>query len=223
MITDIKITSLPVGIITDSHTDLTNLEKLKDKYNQIICLGDFTSTRKPLGWENDKSITALRKSGIPCLRGNHEQCIYNLKTSKFPLPFTYDISEENLDFIGNLPIGFRLILPNQNNLLCFHNKPDELGGRGLSPITDLQLMKEYPIDVSTTAVITGHNHMAWLKQFVNLGVEFIRCASLKDGGYAEIAKDGLVYLKNLNPIVEACSNWLKDLVVDVEEVDFKPY
>lgn len=197
MIQDIEIKSLPVGIVTDSHTDLTNLEKLKSQYSQLICLGDFTSTKKIMGHDNDISVTAFRESGIPCLRGNHEEFIRKVKTGTWPLPFAYSLSRENRKFIASLPIGFRLLLPNGDKLLCFHNRPNEVGGASKNPWDVLDLIRDYPIDCHTTAVLTGHTHTSLIRGYKELDVKFVRCASLQDGGYAEIDENGKVRLKHL--------------------------
>jgi hypothetical protein len=219
MIADIEVKSLPVGIITDSHTDLVNLEKLKDKYSQLICLGDFTSTHKVMGNENDNAVSRMRESGIPCLMGNHEAFIHKVKTGTWPLPFAYSLSRKNLDFIGGLPIGFRLLLPNDTTTLCFHNRPNDLGGHGVSPMDVIDLISEYPIEYNTSAVVTGHNHLGLIRGYKELDVKFVRCASLKDGGFAEIDKDGKICLKNLNYSVEYEDWWKKYAeLIDAEAI-----
>lgn len=224
MIQDIHINKLPVGIVTDSHTHLDNLEKLKEKYEQIICLGDFTSVRKPTGSANNDSVTAFRESGIPCLRGNHEEYIHKLKTATIPLPFAFDISKKNLDFIGGLPVGFRLILPNGLTTLCFHNRPNSLGGHGGNPQDIADLWYDYPIDETTSSVITGHNHLGIIRGYKGFDVKFVRCASLKDGGYAEIDEKGLVRLRNLHNTLENEEWWQKYCdIVDAQIVSETVY
>lgn len=193
---DIDITEFPVAIVSDSHMDLGNLERLRAKYKQIICLGDITSSNHPFSKGNDKSVTFFKKHGIPCLKGNHEQCIQDLK--KKHVPFMYHLSETNLDYLASLPVGFRLHLPSGRNALCFHNHPNHLGGHTGSPRRFLDLFRNYPIDSDTTFVATGHEHVGFCIGYKGFLCKFLRCPALKDGGYLELQNSYSIEFKNLN-------------------------
>ena len=149
----------------------------------------------------------MRESGIPCLLGNHEAFIYKAKTKG--LPFAYSLSKKSLDFIGSLAVGFRLLLPNGTTSLCFHNKPRELGGSGRNPRDVFDLITDYPIEYDTAAVFTGHNHSGLIRNYKEVDVNFVRCASLKDGGYAEIDEKGKIRLRNLHNTLSFEELWDK--------------
>lgn len=77
-IQEIQVTKLPVVIITDTHTNITLIRKLREMYpdNQFICLGDITFLFAKAGDEfNKHSINYFMESNIPCLFGNHEEHI----------------------------------------------------------------------------------------------------------------------------------------------------
>lgn len=207
MIVDYRVENdTSVAIITDSHMDLVNVKAVIEKYENVICLGDITDVRKATGSRNDESISFFRENKIPCLRGNHEQFICDVKNKK--VPFIYSISDENLEYLNNLPIGFRLYFPNGKNALFFHNSPKELGGAGNSPFYTEDFVNNFPINRDTTAVVTGHNHVSLFRGFDGISTEFIRCGSIKDGSYASIDDVGYVLFHNLYlPLVDMNFSW----------------
>src|SRR5687768_7494369 len=119
-IREIHIT-FPCVVFSDSHTNLSNIKKLKELYpnSQFICLGDFTYLFAKDGEKfNEYSIQYFIDNNIPALEGNHESFIVGASyDDKFVTqrvlgnPPNFNLSPKHLQFLGNLPRGFKLILP----------------------------------------------------------------------------------------------------------------
>src|ERR1041384_2475697 len=125
-IQEIKVTKFPVILFSDSHTNTRNVDKLKELYpgKPLISLGDLTFLfAKPGEKWNSKSIQYFIDNKIPCLLGNHEQ--YVLHESRF----VHDITTEQFKFLKSLPIGIKLVLPNNKHYLLFHHLPDRKSTR----------------------------------------------------------------------------------------------
>lgn len=166
-IQEIKINKFPAVIFSDSHTNLSNIKKLKELYpdSQLICLGDFTFLfAKPGEQFNNHSIQYFIDNKIPALLGNHESYIVGVERGNSfvfgkilgDTP-EYDLTIQHLNFLEKLPIGFKLILPNGNNYYCFHNEPKDLWGHTCEIPTDI-FRKTFLFDNKTVAVIQGHLH-----------------------------------------------------------------
>lgn len=200
-IQDIYITNFPLVILTDTHTNLVNLKKLQGLYSnaQFICLGDITSLWSKAEKYNEHSIKYFRESNIPCLKGNHEEHIFQCQRGgkqylfrAIPSFGEYDISEESLKFIQNLPIGFKIHLPNGKHYLAFHNTPDDLWGFN-DNISKEKFLNTYPINKNTIGVICGHHHKSFIKEFDDIEAKFIGVGALKDKRYAILTDNGLLH------------------------------
>jgi predicted phosphodiesterase len=202
-IQDIKIDKFPVVILTDTHTNLANIKKLQGLYPscQFICLGDITSLWSKVGQFNENSIKFFIDNKIPALKGNHEEHIAACQRGGSQYIFRaipsfgeYDISQESLDFISNLPIGFKLNLPNGKNYLCFHNRPHDLWGFNEPPKTLEAFQKVYPIDKDTLGILSGHLHKPFKKDFTDFNLSFNIVGQLdKFGSYALITEEGIIH------------------------------
>jgi predicted phosphodiesterase len=160
-IQEIQIKEFPVVVFSDSHTNLSNIKRLKDLYpnNQFICLGDITFLyAKPGETRNSASIAYFMDNKIPCLLGNHDQ--YVLSTTQF----IHDITSEQLYFLNKLPIGLKLVLPNGDNYYCFHNEPNNLWNFPYD-IDDQYLKSNYFFDDKTIGIIQGHFHLNRVDNF----------------------------------------------------------
>ncbi len=176
-IQEIKIDKLPVIIISDSHCNLSNIKKLKELYpnNQFICLGDicflFAKAGEPY---NKHSINYFIENKIPCLKGNHEEHIINCAESdsgnsliifkaipRFDehssLFDNYGLDKNHLNYLKSLPIGFKIILPNGENYLAYHNKPKELWSF-TENLSEKSFLEVYNPDNKCRGIIIGHHH-----------------------------------------------------------------
>ena len=187
-IQEINVTKFPLVIISDPHTNIRKIRLIKEEYshNQIICLGDITFLFAKKGDKfNELSVKYFIKNKIPCLQGNHDQ-----------LCDEYGLKEAERDYLQKLPRGFKLLLPDGSNYLCFHNRPNDLWGYTEEDFSKEDFLKTYPINDKTKAVIIGHNH----RHFINIydGIDcYLFCVGRlsKDGEYALLTENGLALQK----------------------------
>ncbi len=178
---EIVIDKFPLVIITDVHTDLLNVYRIKQKYPelQIVCLGDICDLYKKDN-SNANIITYFNNTKIPCLRGNHDEYFASTNMHGFHLN----------TYVDNMPIGFKLILPDGSNYLCFHNRPKDLWGFTDSLNKD-EFFNTYPVDKDTKGVIIGHQHRNFMINYNNPECWLIGVGALKFGDYALLSLKGV--------------------------------
>lgn len=211
---EIEVKEFPLVIITDTHTNITNIRKLKEIYsnNKFICLGDITFlfSKVKEKW-NEKSIQYFIDNQIPCLEGNHESHIlgcstgdsfvkvlpkYNEGESVLAESDIYDLTQQHIDYLKGLPRGFKLILPDESNYICFHNRPNDLWSFTEETFTKDEFIKTYPWNNKTKAVLIGHNHRNFVVEYNNFLIKLICIGRLsKDGDYALLTENGIEFKK----------------------------
>ena len=138
----------PLTIVSDTHNNLKDLRRIIHDNPNIISLGDFTSLFDKEGKFNIHSIQFFKDKKIPTLKGNHEETVQTMDSTLI----------EHSEFLNQLPIGFKLILPDKTHYLCFHNRPNDLW-TFYEKVPSWEEFKEiYPIDSQTRGVIIGHHH-----------------------------------------------------------------
>ncbi len=196
-IPEIKIDKFPVIIFTDSHADISSIIRLKELYptNQFICLGDITFLfSKPGETYNTLSIQYFIDHKIPTLLGNHEQHILSCSTgnslrialnkfdefSHFTDEDKYNLTQQHIDYLKSLPIGFKLILPNKTNYLLFHHAPDDLWSHyDENNLTENEFREKYSmIDENTLAIIHGHLHKNFTVKYPTIKTKRISVGQL---------------------------------------------
>ena len=198
-IKEIIVNKFPLIIITDTHTNIASIEKIRKLYpkNQIICLGDITFAFDKITRRNSQSIQSRRNSQsiqyflnkkIPCLRGNHDDFIADSTD--------FDITYEEKEYLKNLPIGFKLVLPNGKNYLCYHNRPEDLWSFTEEAFKEFAFIKTYPVENNTLGVLIGHNHRHFIIDFPNINAKLICVGRLKkDNEYALLDENGVQFKK----------------------------
>ncbi len=176
VIQEIKV-SFPLAIITDTHTNTTNITKVRNLYPNLICLGDITFFQDADSIYNPKSVQYFIDNKIPCLRGNHEE----IMEDKVP----------QQDYLKNLPIGFKLVLPDGTHYLCFHNRPYDLWSFTEESFTKEDFFRTYPVNEKTRAVIIGHHHRYFVNDYSSHKLIAIGRLS-KDGAYAVLTEERLI-------------------------------
>ena len=76
----------------------------------------------------------------------------------------YDLNQQHIDYLRNLPRGFKLILPNGKNYYCFHNEPKNLWNFP-DKINQEYFKNNYIFDSNTIGVIQGHLHLSKIDNF----------------------------------------------------------
>ena len=210
-IQDIHIKSFPAIIFSDSHTNLTNIKKLKELYpsSQFVSLGDFAFLfAKDDDPYNNLSIQYFIDNNIPALEGNHEQfLVASENDDKFVTqivlgnPPKFNLSPEHLEYLQKLPRGFRLILPNGLNYYCFHNRPKSLWDFP-DKISASDFHADYTYDSKTLGVIQGHLHRNQIDDFVpkryvigQLSGKDHHTGENTGGNYLILSEKGLEYKK----------------------------
>lgn len=185
-----KIDKFPIVIITDSHTNIKNIEKIKNQVwpnTPIYCLGDITFLYSQKDASNRLSIQYFIDNKIPCLKGNHDEFI----TSGYF--WDWDINIEQIKYLCGLPIGFKFVLPDGTNYLAYHNFPHCLWSFRTN-ITEREFLEFYPIDDRTIGVLKGHEHRNNIQRFKNTKCCLINIGRLsKDGDYALLLESGIEF------------------------------
>ncbi len=183
----IKEKDFKIIIISDSHTNLSNIRKLKELYpdSQFISLGDLTFLHAKDGEQyNSHSIQYFIDNKIPALFGNHEQHILacyqadageNLYSwhviprfdEHSSLVGQYNLSKEHINFLRKLPTGIKLILSNGQYYLLYHNLPRDLWGFK-EKLTEKEFKEIYAIDEKFLGVISGHLHMNIVQEYPSI-------------------------------------------------------
>lgn len=205
-IQEIHITKFPAVIFSDSHTNLSNISKLKELYpdSQFICLGDFTFLFAKQGEKfNEYSIQYFIDNKIPVCRGNHEDHIISIETGDSFIKIIgqaahnddYGLNNEQIEFLKNLPIGFRLILPDNSSYLLFHHAPKDLWGfYDKCKLSEKEFKNKYPIDNNVRAVIHGHTHLNFIDEYPNIRTKRYSIGQLCDSNHHTGEKSGKNYL-----------------------------
>ena len=191
LIQEIIVQKFPLVIITDGHKDLKNVEKVRALYpsSNLICLGDITDLFKK-DVLNSVSIQYFIDNKIPYLIGNHEQFII----ASFPNYETWGLSYEQFKHLIDSPIGFKLLLPDNSNYFCFHNRPNDLWSlTEEKSLTKEQFIETYSIDEKTVGVIQGHNHKAFVASFPDFKVKRFSIGALLYKQYALLTERGIEF------------------------------
>ncbi len=138
---------MKVGILSDVHGDYgaleTTLNKMKTEHqvSRILCAGDLVGR----GPEQNRVVDCIRQNKITTVRGNHDEWFYG-------------ISDENTDYLKNLPIDWKGKIGGRRVFMC-HGKPgNNMWGMYRDHLSETYLsmvLKSLKKDV----LVSGHTHM----------------------------------------------------------------
>lgn len=138
---------MKVGIISDVHGDYgaleTTLHKLQTEHqvSRILCAGDLVGR----GPEQNRVVECIRRNNIITVRGNHDE-------------WYYDISDENITFLKNLPLDWEGKIGGLNLFMC-HGKPgNNMWGMYRDHLSETYLNMVLK-SLKVTVLVTGHTHM----------------------------------------------------------------
>lgn len=138
---------MDIGVFSDIHGDFRALQTVLDrlehehKVDYILCAGDLIGR----GSEPDAVTEMIRERGIPAVRGNHDEWVYN-------------VSADNGHYLRQLPLDLRCSYGDMVIFMC-HGKPgSNLWGLYHDHIskTLLNMMLE---SLQVDVLITGHTHV----------------------------------------------------------------
>jgi hypothetical protein len=170
----------------------------------MISLGDITDLFSEKEAFNKHSINYFIENEIPCLEGNHESFIKACYTGdSFVLSNVlvntqntpdYRIDEKiHLEYLHSLPRGFKLILPNGENYLCFHITPTNLWSMvEKNDLNTEQFVSTYPLDNNTVGVLHGHLHKSFVVEYENK-VKRYSIGALKYKQYVLLTEEGIQF------------------------------
>ena len=190
----VEIKKFPVIIITDTHTNVKNIKEIKKIWpnNPIYCLGDITFLWNKESDFNKRSIQYFIDNKIPCLLGNHDEYI----TNNFLWDWNIDIHQ--IEYLKNLPIGFKFLLPDGTHYLAFHNRPKDLWIFTEPGYKQRAFIEDYPINKQTRGVLIGHQHKHFVIDYPEILCKLYGIGRLsKDKDYAIIDKNGAIYQKTI--------------------------
>jgi predicted phosphodiesterase len=188
----IKIDEYPLIIVTDIHSNLLNLMRIKQLYpnNNIICLGDIVNLwDKGMTDANLKITDYFIQNKIKCLQGNHDEWVAGNKN-------LYKITPEHEKYLGYLPILFVISLPDGKEYKCYHYRPrDFWSSEEPKNLSYLGFCEVYGSIDDNDGVIIGHLHKPFIINYPNARRKFMGVGSLKFGEYGVLTENGLEFKK----------------------------
>jgi len=204
-IEEIQVTRFPLVIITDSHCHIKRISEIKSLYphSQFICLGDLVDLFGEKEAFNKHSIDYFIENKIPTLEGNHESFIkasYNKDTSTLGHvllntnnPPKFNIEQTHVDYLNNLPRGFKLILPNGKHYICYHNEPNDLWSFNDPGMSPERFISTYSPTYGQLGVVHGHTHKAFVEEYSNTETKRYSVGALKFKQYAILTEQGIQF------------------------------
>lgn len=162
-----------IAFLSDIHGNLSALNAVledisSNNISKIYCLGDLVGYYS----EINEVIDAIRSRGIECCMGNHDNAlVFNngiiprSKTCTNILMKQRDyITKENLSFLAKLPNSI-VIRNDHDSILCVHGGIKD----PIDEYIDLNCSSYFDtLKYKYTVLITGHNHIATIKEFGSL-------------------------------------------------------
>lgn len=205
-IEEIHISKYPLVIITDVHCHINRIDIIRAKHRNcdIICLGDITDLFSKVWTDFNKTVIEyFIKNKIPCLTGNHEAFIVGCDSGdSFVISnvsdksMDYNVEPKHIEYLKSLPIGFKLVLPDGSNYLCYHNRPNDLWGfTNKKSLTAEQFKKTYPIEENTIGILHGHGHQSFIEEYENVKPKRFSIGAVKEKEYALLTENGIEFKK----------------------------
>jgi putative phosphoesterase len=168
---------MKLAFISDIHANLPALRAVledieKQRPDDIYCLGDLVNFA---GWDNEV-IELIRKHGITCVQGNHDQGIGYSKTD-FPFSSSTDaqkkfghdsiyyvnktITDSNRAYLSNLPFILQLQFrfPFQSVSLAMTHGSISSNNEYVSKETPDEYLLEMMDTIHTDILLMGHTHI----------------------------------------------------------------
>jgi predicted phosphodiesterase len=184
--------NLNIGFVSDSHNQNERINKVLFKHPEItewFHLGDLTCFDAP-GFNKNKETQAWYKENknkfVAFLKSNHDHV-----TAKSLINIDYDFAWE----LACHPKQVKVVLPNGDTLMLYHSRPDSFWDFTDKEITEREFVDVYPTD-DIRAVVIGHNHSPFIKNFVDTDAEIWSVGAIQQGSYA-VMKDGKIQLKRI--------------------------
>lgn len=176
-----------VALISDIHGNLISLEAVladieHNQIDQIICLGDVAT----LGPQPRETIARLRQiPNITFIMGNHDTYLLNLQAAQQYTDATWflnkikwcrqQLPDTDMAFIRTFLPHYKLPLPNEMQLFCFHGSPQS-NTDILLPMTPPTTLDTMLAGYKTHVMAGGHTHIQMMRQ--HKGIMLINVGSV---------------------------------------------
>lgn len=181
----------PILIISDVHTNLFNLRRLMNKHpnHSIICLGDIVNLwDKSMTRINNETVDYMIKRNIICLKGNHDEWVSGN-------PKLYNIDNNAVKYLTNLPMSMNIELPNNKRYQLYHYRPNDFWTlESPDKLSFDRFCNLYGPNDDVDAIIIGHLHSSYELTFPNHNRKLIGIGSLRDGDYSILTENGIQHL-----------------------------
>lgn len=154
---------MKIGLISDPHSNLAAFKAvLKDmpRVDQIICIGDLVGYAA----EPNEVVNLVRSKRIKVVMGNHDYAAvtrdvrgFNSIAAQAALWTADKLSEENLEFLSNLPTHLRLNL--KQKLYVVHGSPRDPLNEYVFPDYPNRELARILEGVDADIVALGHTHV----------------------------------------------------------------
>lgn len=164
-----------IGLISDIHGNLTALEAVltdlvAHPVDKLICLGDVAT----LGPQPKQVIARLRALGCPCIKGNHESALLDLKRAADyqvapSLIPTVEwcaglLNADEMDYLRSFQPLLELPAEDNVSLLCYHGSPQSNIAQILAT-TPADRLDKYFDGQKADVFIGGHTHIQMMRQY----------------------------------------------------------
>lgn len=163
---------MKIGIISDIHADLTNLQKAltllqQHSVDQIICAGDLVDG----GPDGDAVVQLIQAQHIPCVQGNHDREAFadqawlrkiNPDPQDPSLRHIY-LHNETVGFLAKLPLLRRLQV-DEVNILLAHGTPWS-NTTYVFPDARSNQWDELTQEADADIIVLGHTHVPMCRQW----------------------------------------------------------
>ena len=160
--------SSTIAVLADVHGNMPALEAViadieRRRPDEVLVGGDLVGR----GPEGSRVIAAIRQTGWPTIRGNHEDYLLAFRRQRVPEPWwrqrrwaasrwmAADLSPADVEWIEALPSSLRSTTA--PGLLLVHGTP-ESANAGLGPWTDDVELRRHLAAVEAEVLVCGHTH-----------------------------------------------------------------
>jgi putative phosphoesterase len=160
--------AMKILIIADIHGNLDALRSLREKYDQLWCLGDLVD----YGPQPSEVVAFVRNNATLCVQGNHDyaagswkdpQCSPPYRAMAFEtLAFTNQvISNDDRTFLRGLPKEREVVVNDMRFYLCHARPSDPLFGYLAK---DSSEWENEIAGIQADIILTGHTHIQFMRR-----------------------------------------------------------
>jgi putative phosphoesterase len=159
-----------IAIVSDIHSNLEALEAVLEDMPEVdnfLCVGDLVG----YGANPDAVVDEVRERGMECVKGNHDEKVVTYedldefnRLARQALTYNRDsISNENLDYLSELPKKKRMDLGNRD-VFIVHGSPRRPVEEYVREEDVNEEFLDNCFDSHPNVLVMGHTHRPFVKQ-----------------------------------------------------------